>query len=342
MGHARAHGQRGLAAAAVLVVALVATACGGTGSPPARTDTPEPAVAPPLTATPAGTVVDLPGQPEGLAADATTGILAVGVRDPDGVALVDLTTGAPKARIPLNGAPRHLELAGPGGPVLAPAEGGDRLYQLSLPTGRVVAETPVGRQPHDAAPAAGGAVLVGNELADTVTVIPPTGPTHAVPAPVQPGGVAGSADGAVVVVVGVRGREIEAYGPDGRPRGTAKCGVGPTHVRAGAAGIFYVADTEGGRVLVFRAGPTGIRQVGSASTAGGAPYGLAVDLARGRLYVTLTATNTLRSYRIDGATLTADRTWPTVRQPNDVTVDPRTGGLVVAGTGDGKLQLIEP
>jgi DNA-binding beta-propeller fold protein YncE len=326
---------------AVVGLLLAAAGCGSGSTPKARTDTPEPAVAPPLSAAPAGTVVSRPGEPEGLALDPRTGILAVGVRNPDGVALVDAVTGAERARIPLNGAPRHLELAGPGGPVLAPAEGGDRLYQLRLPDGKVLADTGVGRQPHDAA-AAEGSIFVGDELADMVTVIPPSGPTRTLPAPVQPGGVAAAADGSVVVVVGVRGRQIEAYAPDGRSLGTAACGVGPTHVRAGAGGLFYLADTEGGRVLVFQAGPTGIRQVGSASTGGGAPYGVAVDRARNRLYVTLTATNTLRSYRIDGTRLVADRSWPTVRQPNDVVVDTASGRVVVAGTADGQLQFVTP
>ena len=342
---ARARGVTGSQRAGALAVALVLMAgagCGGASTPAARTDTPEPAVAPPLAVAPAGTVVSRPGEPEGLALDAVTGILAVGVRNPDGVALVDAATGTERARIALNGAPRHLELAAAGGPVLAPAEGGDRLYQLGLPDGKVLADTGVGRQPHDAAPAAGGSIFVGDELADTVTVIPPSGPTFKVPAPVQPGGVAASADGSVVVVVGVRGRQIEAYGPDGHSLGTAACGVGPTHVRAGAGGLFYVADTQGGKVLVFQAGPAGVREVGSASTGGGAPYGLAVDTARNRLYVTLTGTNTLRSYRIDGRTLVADRTWPTVRQANDVIVDPTSGRVIVAGTAEGQLQFIVP
>ena len=36
------------------------------------------------------------------------------------------------------------------------------------------------------------------------------------------------------------------------------------------------------------------------------------------------------------------RTWPTVRQPNDVAVDEATGRVFVAGTDDDQLQLIDP
>lgn len=299
-------------------------------------------MAPASSGTVPGTIVPLPGQPEGLAFDPVTGILAVAVREPGGLVLVDGRTGAERARVPLPGAARHLALAAPGGPVLVPTENNDRLYRISLSTGAVVADVPVGRQPHDAAAVAGGAVFVGDELADTVHVVAPDGTSKVLPAPVQPGGVAASADGGIAVVVGVRGRRIEAYAPDGGSLGSAPAGVGPTHVEAGAGGLFYVADTQGGAILVFEAGPGGIRQVGRASTDGGAPYGLAVDVARRRLIVTLTETNEVRSYVIDGRKLKADRTQPTVRQPNDVVVDPLTGRLVVAGTADGQLQLVDP
>jgi DNA-binding beta-propeller fold protein YncE len=300
-------------------------------------------VAPPAATRLPGRTVPLAGEPEGLALDTGSATLAVAVRKPDGVALVDATTGAERSRVALGGAARHLELAGPGGPVLVPSEGNDRLYRLALPGGAVVGDEAVGRQPHDAAAAAGGRVIVGDELADTLHVLAPGVPAQVVGAPQQPGGVASTEDGSVVVVVGVRGRRIQAYAPDGRVLGSAPCGVGPTHVRPGLGDYFYVADTQGGAVLVFRAGAGGVRQVGRVSTGGGGPYGLVVDRSRGRLYVTLTATNRLRSFRIDGDGLDADRSWDTVRQPNDVIVDEGSGRVIVAGsTPDGALQLIDP
>src|SRR5262249_52515907 len=157
---------------------------------------------------------------------------------------------------------------------------------------------------------AGGTVFVGNEYSDTVTLVRDGRAAGTVPCPVQPGGVAASADGSVVVVVGVRGRHIEAYTADGRALGTAPCGVGPTHVRAGAGHLFYVADTEGDALLVFEAGTDGVRQVGRAATAGGAPYGIDVDTTRGVVYTTLTADNLVQSFAVTGSALTAQRTWP--------------------------------
>jgi len=325
-------------AIAGLVIAL--SAC-SSDSPLPRTDVPEPAGAPVPAEAPAGRVVPLAGQPEGLVVDGPTRTIAAGVRNPDGLALVDVDTGVERARRPLAGSPRHLQLARPGGPVLVPAEGTDRLYQVSLPDGALVGDVGVGRQPHDAAAAAGNRIFVGDEMEDRVSVVEGDRRVQQLPAPVQPGGVAAALDGSVVVVVGVRGREMEAYRPDGTSLGRTPCGVGPTHVRAGPEGRFYVTDTQGDALLVFEVGPDGPRQVASVAVKG-APYGLAIDATRRIAYVTLTATNRLQAFRLDGQTPKADRSWPTLRQPNDVGVDPASGRIVVAGTADNALQLIDP
>ncbi len=149
----------------ILLAALAAAGCGPVAAQapaahpaPVRTDVPEPATAPPVTRQPAGTVVPLPGEPEGLAVDARDGILAAGIREPapGGLALVSTATGRVRSVIRLAGAPRHLGLAGPAGPVLVPLEGPGRLVQVALPGGRVVASTQVGHQPHDAAAARAG------------------------------------------------------------------------------------------------------------------------------------------------------------------------------------------
>lgn len=298
-------------------------------------------MAPPADAEPAGRVVPLPGGPEGLAVDDRDHILAVGVRDPDGVALVSTVTGRERTLVRLAGAPRHLQLAGPAGPVLVPLEDANRLVQLALPGGAVMASTLVGHHPHDAA-AAGTTVFVGNEYKDTVSLARGGKQIAVEAAPVQPGGVAAALDGSVVVVVGVRGRQIEAYSATGRPLGTAPAGVGPTHVRAGPHRLFYVADTEGNALLIYRVGADGPRQAGSVRTERGTPYGIAVDSRRGLVYVTLTATNRLESFRISGDGLIPEKIWATVRQPNDVAVDEATGRVFVAGTADGQLQLIDP
>ena len=251
------------------------------------------------------------------------------------MALVDAATGRERRVVRLPGAPRHLELAGPAGPVLAPLEDADRLAQVALPDGAVTADTAVGRHPHDAA-ADGPLIFVGNEYASTVSLIRGGRQVRVEPGPLQPGGVA--AGGSFVLVVGVRGRRVEAYSAGGRILGTARAGVGPTHVQAGRGRVFYVADTEGGAVLVFRVSATGPRQVGTVRTGRGAPYGLAVDRRRGLVYVTLTATSQLESFRISGDSLVPDQTWPAVRQPNSVAVNEATGRVFITGRADNQLR----
>ena len=306
---------------------------------PARTDVPEPATAPPVAQRPAGRVVTLAGGPEGLAVNARDGILAVGIRQPAGVALVDAATGRERRIVRLPGAPRHLELAGPAGPVLAPLEDADRLAQIALPGGAVTADTRVGRHPHDAA-ADGSLIFAGNEYASTVSLIRGRKQIGAEPAPLQPGGVA--AGGSFVLVVGVRGRRVAAYSAAGRILGSAPAGVGPTHVQAGRGGLFYVADTEGDAVLTFRVSVTGPHQAATVRTQAGTPYGIAADRRRGLVYVTLTGTNRLESFRVSGTSLVPDQTWPTVRQPNSVAVDEATGRLFITGRAGGQLELIDP
>jgi DNA-binding beta-propeller fold protein YncE len=95
-------------------------------------------------------------------------------------------------------------------------------------------------------------------------------------------------------------------------------------------------------VILFRVAADGPHQVGAVRTERGTPYGIAIDGRRGLVYVTLTATNRLESFRISGHGLIPDRIWPTVRQPNDVAVDEATGQVFVAGTDDDQLQLIDP
>lgn len=99
------------------------------------------------------------------------------------------------------------------------------------------------------------------------------------------------------------------------------------------------ADTEGGAVLLERITPQ-VQDVARID-APGRPYGLGFDPRRRLLFVALTETNTLRV--VDVADPAAPRVLgdvPTVRQPNSMAVDPRTGTVLVTGTADGVLQLI--
>ena len=63
---------------------------------------------------PAGRVIPIGHKPEGMVADPRTRLLAVGLTNPDRLALVDMDTGRVVRRIALPEAPRHLSLAAAG------------------------------------------------------------------------------------------------------------------------------------------------------------------------------------------------------------------------------------
>lgn len=324
---------RAVVSIAIVAVAAVpgAAACGGSsdGLAPAA----EPARSPAVADAPAGRVVPVGHKPEGVAFDPTTGLVAVGLTNPDRLALVDGDTGQTVRRIRLPESPRHLKLAAPGGPVLVPSERANVLVEVSLPTGRM-RTTRVGRFPHDVA-RAHGRLFVGDELGHTVSVVETGRRIETLPAPRQPGGVAAVADRDHVGVVGVRERALEIF--DARTLesvGKVSVGIGPTHV-VGAGERFFVVDTRGDALLEVRLHPPRIHR---RTHLEGTPYGIAVDTVRRRYWVTLTAENRVAELT-DHRVL---RRFPTVRQPNSVAVDPRSGRVFVASRQDGTLQFFDP
>jgi len=267
--------------------------------------------------------------------DPRTGLVAVAVRNPAGLVLVDARTLRVVRRIPLAGASRHLSLDS--GSVLVPAERSNQLLIVRLPAGPVSAVR-VGLFPHDAA-AAGGRILVADERAGTVSVISGHQVIAALGSVVQPGGVA-SIGGDRVAVIDVRARRLAVYGLDpSRLIDRQPLGRGPTHIVA-AAGRIFVADTGGNRVIELTATdrPT---QVASAR-APGAPYGIALDRTRRRLWVTLTASNQLVEYSTQSGALLELHRYPTVRQPDTVAIDVPTGRVFVTGRQAGVLEAIDP
>ena len=73
----------------------------------------------------------------------------------------------------------------------------------------------------------------------------------------------------------------------------------------------------------------------------GTPYGIAYDPVRDRLWVTLTARNEVVGVALGAAKPSVVATFPTVRQPNTVAVDPVTGRVFVASRTDGTVEFVE-
>jgi DNA-binding beta-propeller fold protein YncE len=326
-----------VAAAAIAAVAALVAGCGSVDFVGDLPRAAEPARSPDLEARPAGRVVAVGNRPEGVVADPVTGIVAVALREPDRLALVDGRSGRVTERVALPGSARHLSLAGPGGPVLVPAESADSLVRVALPGG-AKDQVAVGTFPHDAA-AARGRVFVGDEHANTVSVVDGDD-VQQIRVATQPGGLAALDDGRAVAVVSVRERVLELYDATTLERlGRTPVGAGPTHVVAGSEGRVYVVDTSGDGLLVVETRPK--LEIRRRVALLGGPYGIAVDRERGRLWVTLTATNEVVELS-GGARPRLLRSFPAVRQPNTVAVDDCSGRVYVTGTADGVLQLLDP
>ena len=322
----------------MLLAAMPFAGCGSAevgDLPPAA----EPARSPALTSPPAGRLIAVGNGPEGVVADARSGRVAVALRDPDELAIIDGRRARVLRSVPLPASARHLAL-GPRSEVLVPAERADRLVRVSLRDGSRRDSAPVGAFPHDAA-AVGDAIFVGDERGNTVTVLDGSRAPKSFPVATQPGGLASVADGRRVAVVSVRERVLELYDAATRRRlGRVPAGVGPTHVVAEPRfDRLYVTDTDGGALLVFTTRPELelVRRV----FLPGSPYGIALDERRHKLWVTLTATNELVELPAHGRPHVLRR-FPSARQPDTVAVDSATSRVFVTGRHAGVVQVLDP
>lgn len=326
----------------LLPLGIVLAACVTAGCGSSHTDLPaaEPPVSPPLARPPAGSVVAIGSQPEGIAADPATGRVAVGLRNPDRIVITN-RDGRPIKRVAVSESPRHLALERPGGPVLVPAERTNELLRVGLDGSLVGSPVRVGRFPHDAS-ASGSRVFVANEMDHSVSVIERGRVIRELDAPRQPGGIATAGHGDVIVV-GVGERALRSYDAATlKPKRTAGAGVGPTHIVSDCNERVYVADTDGRAILAYRTGRD--LELADRVNLPADPYGIAVDCRRRRLWVTEPGRNRLVRLRIprDQGQVRLERTYPTVRQPNSVATDPATGRVFVAGRSRGVLQVIDP
>ncbi len=324
-----------MSAAARVTAYAIVVLLGGCGATKAA----EPAKAPVVSVSPAGRIVTVGAQAEGIVADPVTHVVAVGVRDPDGLVLLDGRTGVATGRVALPGHLRHLDLAAPGGPVLVPDEDSGRLISVGLPGGAVQSTIVVGRYPHAAVQTADGTIAVADELGGAFVLVRDGQVVHRFTDVTQPGGLAAVGD--QVGVVDVKDRRLALYDTRTPKRiSEVAAGDGPTHMVADRRGHLQVVDTRGGRLLTFEVTPK-LKQIGSMSL-GGTPYGIAYDSSRDRLWVTLTARNQVVAVDLGAARPAVVATFPTVRQPNTVAVDSATGRVFVASRTDGTVQLIDP
>lgn len=235
------------------------------------------------------------------------------------------------------GPARHLALAG-ASTLLVPEAPIDRLLELPLTRRRAPRRAvPVGSLPHDAA-GADGRVFVADEFGRAVSVIAHGREIRRIGGFTQPGGIAAVGKDVAVVDVGsdvvtlIDARTL-------RVLARTPAGSGISHVVAGNDGRFYVADTRGGAVLSFTTRPR-LRLL-SRVLVPGRPYGLAIDTARNRLWVTVTATDRVEEFDLSRIMPRLTAVFATARQPNTVAVD-RTDGRVFIAAASGAVQIFDP
>ncbi|MGI8416623.1 MAG: YncE family protein [Nakamurella sp.] len=318
-----------------LAAFLVVAGCGSNG--PAKSAAAEPATAPPTSAAPAGSVRQVGTMPEGIVYDVKTDLVAVTVRGPDRLLLLDPATLAVRRTVPLPGHARHLQLAASGGPVLVPAEDASQLVEVSLPGG-VQTAYDVQQEPHDAAATSDGDVVVGNEFSKSISIIRGGTVVKTISDLTQPGGVV-AVGPSEVAVVDVGAFSLSTYDLTTLKRtGRINAGNGPTHGVLIPGGRVVVADTRGNAMLVYSVDP--LKRIGALPLPG-APYGLATDESTGLVWVTLTARNQVVGLDVSGNTPKVVARYDTVRQPNTVAVAPGSHRLWVAGENTGVVELIK-
>ncbi len=328
--------RREAATAAGLSVLSLA---GCSARPPARSTATTPAAEPPLaptpTESPAGTTAAAGYAAEGIIRDPLTGLVAVGVRRPNRLLVLDPDSLEVVRSLEVPGTIRHLGVSAAGGSVLVPNEAADSLTEVDLRTG-ALRETLVGHVPHDTHGAPGGDVLVGDEFGGSVTVVRDGRVVRTVDDLRQPGGVV--ATDALALVVDVGAFTLSAYALDGMERvARVPAGDGPTHVAVAGPGRVAVADTRGRRLRVFSVEP--LREVASLDLPA-APYGLAADARAGTVWVTLPERNEVVGVHVGGAAPRLTARHPTIRQPNTVATDPGSGTLWLASRTEGTVQRI--
>ena len=286
-----------------------------------------------------GREVAVGASPEGVVVDAVSRRVAVAVRDPNELVLLDADTGAVTARTPLPGFARHLQIAAPGGPVLVPVESADALVRVDLPAGQARQQIVTGTFPHDAAQAGNGTVFVANEHGGTVAALRGDDIVKVFTDSVQPAGLAPT--GAVMGLLDVRKNDLTIYDTDNLTIvGSTPAGDGPTHLVADKHGRLIATDTRGDAIRVFTPLPEP-REVAVVAQPGG-PYGITYDATRDRLWVASSGTNEVVGYDMAQETPREITRIPTVQNPYTLGVDATTGTLFVGGVTAGVLQIIEP
>lgn len=118
-----------------------------------------------------------------------------------------------------------------------------------------------------------------------------------------------------------------------------RAGDGATNGVPDRFGRLLVVDTRGGEFIAFSINPLIMRQ---RYPMPGTPYGIAYDAKRDIAWITLTERNEVVGLDVAAGEPAEKHRFPTVRQPNTVSVDQESGRVTVTSGDNGGVQVISP
>ncbi|AVH23701.1 hypothetical protein IU438_26280 [Nocardia cyriacigeorgica] len=324
--------------AGVTVLALLAGCSSDTDSDKVPTRDPATAaVSPGQATTPAGTVLSAPAPIGALVAEARTGrIAALDARaGTAAVYLIDPADPSPETgtRTVALVAPGATVVQGAPGEVLIPASG--RVLRVDVTSGAVT-DVPVDADARSVHPGADGGLVVGTADGRVLWLDAHGNVTDSVDGLISADALTVAGDR--VAVLDRHQTSITEIDPAEDHLGLAlRAGDGATNMIGDRFGRIVVTDTAGGELLVYTTGPLVLHQRFPVRSS---PYALAYDQESDTVWVTCTQSNEVVGFDLSTGIPEEVGRYPTVGQPNSVTVDERSGDLFVgSATGDG-LQRI--
>ncbi|MFD3592510.1 hypothetical protein ACFWU5_07250 [Nocardia sp. NPDC058640] len=311
---------------AVVVVAL--TGCGNSG-PDVATRPPATAAVSPATVNPAGQVYPAAATKALLAERGTARLAALDTAGTT-LTLIDPATATTTRTVPLPAAGVSLSQGNPGEVLIAAPH---RVLRVDATTGAIT-ELPIDGDVHSVQTRTDGTLVVGTadgtvrEIAADGTV------TRTITGLISADYIAATGDN--ITVLDRKQTAVVAVGKEALGL-MLRAGDGATNAVTDPHGRIIVADTAGGELLVYSAGPLVLRQRFPVLSS---PYALAYDPRSELVWVSCTQSNEVVGYDLSTGIGVEVARFATLRQPDAITVDPATGDLFVASaTGDG-LQRI--
>jgi hypothetical protein len=290
-------------------------------------------VSPAPSANPAGTLLAA-GNVTAMASDAAARVLAAAAGNAVFLYRLD-DLGAAPVRVPVDGPVETLSVNG--GDLLASIPAKGEVVRIALPGGQAGTVNVAG-QPTDAV-SDGPDTLVAVRDRKAIDVLDGAKVVKTITGGLYSADELVRSGGATVVLDRLRTAVFTVNVPEGTLGEGLRAGDGATNAVADSYGRVLVTDTRGGALLAFSTAPLLLRQLYPVP---GGIYAIAYDAKHSLAWVTLTERNEVVGFDVRGGEPVEKYRFPSVRQPNSISVDEQTSRVFVgSATGEG-IQVIQP